>query len=46
MTLGYGATTLPGLTEAITFEKNATFAQYETDRLQSLVDKIVKKIEL
>jgi N-acetylated-alpha-linked acidic dipeptidase len=44
--LGYGATTLPALTEAITFEKNSTLAQYEADRLQSLVDKIVKKIEV
>jgi N-acetylated-alpha-linked acidic dipeptidase len=43
---GYGATTLPALTEAITFEKNSTLAQYEADRLQSLVDKIVKKIEV
>ncbi|KDR83894.1 hypothetical protein GALMADRAFT_236366 [Galerina marginata CBS 339.88] len=43
--LGYGATTLPGLTEAITFEKNATLAQSEADRLQRLIEKLVTKIE-
>ncbi|EMD40935.1 hypothetical protein CERSUDRAFT_71180 [Gelatoporia subvermispora B] len=44
--LGYGATTLPALTEAITYEKNATLAQYETGRLQGLIDKLVKEIEV
>lgn len=43
--LGYGATTLPGLTEAITFKKNATLAQSEASRLEHLIDKLVKKLE-
>jgi len=44
--LGYGATTLPALTEAITFEKNVTLAQHEAGRLQLLIDKLTKKIEV
>lgn len=36
--LGYGATTLPGLSEAIEFEKNHTLASYEEDRLVYLLD--------
>uniref|UniRef100_A0A8H7Y1D9 Zn-dependent exopeptidase n=1 Tax=Psilocybe cubensis TaxID=181762 RepID=A0A8H7Y1D9_PSICU len=44
--LGYGATTFPGLTEAITFEKNATLAQSEADRLQELIDRIVDKVAI
>ena len=43
---GYGATTLPGLTEAITFEKNSTLAQDEVTRLQVLIDNIAKTIKL
>lgn len=43
MPLGYGTTTLPALTEAITFEKNVTLAQYEAGRLQLLIDKLMKK---
>ncbi|KAI0939157.1 hypothetical protein AcV5_000651 [Taiwanofungus camphoratus] len=42
--LGYGATTLPALTEAITFEANATMAQYEAGRLKSLIDKLAETI--
>lgn len=42
--LGYGATTLPALTESITIEKNATQAQYEVERLVALVDGIIKGI--
>lgn len=41
---GYGATTLPALTEAITFEANATMAQYEAGRLKSLIDKLAETI--
>ena len=41
---GYGATTLPALTESITIENNATQAQYEVERLVALVDGIVKGI--
>jgi len=44
--LGYGATTLPGLTEAIIFDKNSTLAQGEVTRLQVLIDNIVKTIKL
>ncbi|KAI0080803.1 Zn-dependent exopeptidase [Panus rudis PR-1116 ss-1] len=38
--LGYGATTLPALTEAIVYEKNTTLAAYEADRLTSLLDNL------
>ncbi|KAI0307023.1 hypothetical protein B0F90DRAFT_1807731 [Multifurca ochricompacta] len=38
--LGYGATTLPALTEAITIENNVTLANYEVNRLKEAVDKI------
>lgn len=41
---GYGATTFPALTESITLEKNATQAQYEVERLEALVDGIIKFI--
>jgi N-acetylated-alpha-linked acidic dipeptidase len=43
---GYGATTFPGLTEAITFEKNSTLAQDEVARLRVLIDNIAKTIKL
>ncbi|KAH9938633.1 Zn-dependent exopeptidase [Fomitopsis serialis] len=42
--LGYGATTLPGLTEAITFENNATLVKYEADRLKVLIDQLAAEI--
>ena len=35
---GYGATTFPALTEALTIEKNTTLAEYEADRLQKIVE--------
>ena len=35
---GYGATTLPALTEAITLENNATLAVYEAERLKVAID--------
>jgi len=38
--LGYGATTLPAISEAITEDKNATFAQEQVDRLQHLLCKL------
>ncbi|KJA29915.1 hypothetical protein HYPSUDRAFT_126892 [Hypholoma sublateritium FD-334 SS-4] len=44
--LGYGATTFPALSEAIQFEKNATLAQLEVARLESLIDQIVGKINV
>jgi N-acetylated-alpha-linked acidic dipeptidase len=37
---GYGATTLPALTEAITIEKNVTLANYEIIRLTERVEKM------
>jgi N-acetylated-alpha-linked acidic dipeptidase len=37
---GYGATTLPALTEAITIENNVTLANYEVMRLTERVDTI------
>ncbi|KAG5219548.1 Glutamate carboxypeptidase [Salix suchowensis] len=43
---GYGATTLPGLTEALTFEKNATLAEYEVNRLVTLLDQLAEKIRV
>lgn len=43
---GYGATTLPALTESITIEHNATQAEYEVKRLETLVDGIIKSIGL
>jgi N-acetylated-alpha-linked acidic dipeptidase len=39
-TSGYGATTLPALTEAITIEKNVTLANYEVIRLTERVEMI------
>jgi len=38
--LGYGATTLPGITEAITLQKNATQAEYEAERLAARIEKM------
>ncbi|KAG2013796.1 hypothetical protein CC2G_010666 [Coprinopsis cinerea AmutBmut pab1-1] len=42
--LGYGATTLPALTEAIAEKLNATEVQYEIDRLVELLDNLAKRI--
>ncbi|KAJ7241891.1 hypothetical protein B0H12DRAFT_1132888 [Mycena haematopus] len=42
--LGYGATPLPALQEAIKFEKNSTLAQYEVGRLTELIDKLADNI--
>ncbi|KAJ3720546.1 hypothetical protein C8R42DRAFT_627782 [Lentinula raphanica] len=44
--LGYGATTLPALTESITLDKNSTLAKYEAERLKALVDKLVETIRV
>lgn len=43
---GYGATTFPALTEAITIEQNATLAEYEAARLQGLIDKLASHIRV
>ncbi|KAH9948355.1 Zn-dependent exopeptidase [Amylocystis lapponica] len=42
--LGYGATTLPALTESITLERNATMAKYEAGRLKALMDKLAVEL--
>jgi len=42
--LGYGATTFPGLTEAIKFDRNETLVKYEADRLKGAIDGIIKKL--
>ncbi|KAJ1311382.1 hypothetical protein OPQ81_009875 [Rhizoctonia solani] len=42
--LGYGATTLPALTEAITIEKNSTLATYEAERLTHLLEKLAERL--
>ena len=37
---GYGATTLPALTESLAIEKNASLAQYEAKRLTELLTRL------
>ncbi|KAF8915721.1 Zn-dependent exopeptidase [Mucidula mucida] len=44
--LGYGATTLPALTEAITIEGNVTLAQYEAGRLKALLDALAENLRV
>ncbi|KDQ64377.1 hypothetical protein JAAARDRAFT_27999 [Jaapia argillacea MUCL 33604] len=44
--LGYGATTMPGLTESITYDKNATLAEYEAARLKELIDGLSARLKL
>lgn len=43
--LGYGATTLPALTEAFTIDHNSTLAKLEVKRLQKLIDNLADEIE-
>jgi len=42
--LGYGATTLPALTEAITLEGNATLAELEAGRLIDLISGLTSEL--
>ncbi|CCM00672.1 uncharacterized protein FIBRA_02711 [Fibroporia radiculosa] len=42
--LGYGATTLPSVTEALTLENNSTLAEIEAKRVSILLDKLAKDI--
>ncbi|KAF8583526.1 Zn-dependent exopeptidase [Ramaria rubella] len=42
--LGYGATTLPGLTEALTLDRNSTLAEFEAERLTKLIKKLAKSM--
>ncbi|RPD66976.1 Zn-dependent exopeptidase [Lentinus tigrinus ALCF2SS1-7] len=44
--LGYGATTLPSVTEALTFEGNATLAEEEASRVAALLDKLSETIKV
>ncbi|KAJ7180363.1 Zn-dependent exopeptidase, partial [Mycena crocata] len=44
--LGYGATPMPALAEAIQFEKNSTLAQYEVGRLTNLLEKLADDIRI
>ncbi|KAI0375832.1 Zn-dependent exopeptidase [Pilatotrama ljubarskyi] len=44
--LGYGATTLPSITEALTFELNATLAEQEASRVSALLDKLTETIKV
>ncbi|KAI0082390.1 Zn-dependent exopeptidase [Panus rudis PR-1116 ss-1] len=43
--LGYGATTLPALTESLTIEQNSTLAKYEAERLKGLIDNLAQTIK-
>ncbi|KAH8096736.1 Zn-dependent exopeptidase [Cristinia sonorae] len=43
--LGYGATTLPGLTEALTIDRNVTLAHEEAKRLTTLLHKLTKSLK-
>nr|ODN97610.1 membrane protein [Cryptococcus depauperatus CBS 7855] len=42
--LGYGATTFPGLTEAITIDHSAALAQKEADELSTLINGIAHRL--
>ncbi|WVR07065.1 hypothetical protein IAU60_004104 [Kwoniella sp. DSM 27419] len=43
--LGYGATTFPALTEAITIDHSAELAQKEADELAEMIDEMAKRLE-
>ncbi|KAF9058017.1 Zn-dependent exopeptidase [Panaeolus papilionaceus] len=43
--LGYGATTFPALTEAITYEKDVSLINYEAERLEELLEKLADAIQ-
>ncbi|KXN89501.1 Glutamate carboxypeptidase 2 [Leucoagaricus sp. SymC.cos] len=43
--LGYGATTLPGLTEAIVFDQDKDAANHEAQRLVDLLDNMAAKLK-
>ena len=43
---GYGATTLPSITEALTFDGNATLAELEASRVGTLLDKLTETIKV
>ncbi|GAA6057337.1 hypothetical protein JCM3770_001099 [Rhodotorula araucariae] len=43
--LGYGATTLPGVTEALTLDQDPVRAAYEVKRLERVFESILKRLE-
>ncbi|KAG6332167.1 hypothetical protein ID866_6926 [Astraeus odoratus] len=43
--LGYGATTLPALTEAVLYERNMTLAEFEAHRLNKLIRQLAKNLK-
>lgn len=43
--LGYGATTFPGLTEAIVLDQDKNAAEHEAERLVDLMEKMIKKLK-
>ena len=45
MSIGYGAATLPALSEAILYEKNATLVEHEVIRLTTLLTQLAYDIE-
>jgi N-acetylated-alpha-linked acidic dipeptidase len=45
LALGYGATTLPAITEAITYEKDGQLAKDEANKLASLLQKMAKDLK-
>ena len=42
---GYGATPLPSIYDALVYEKNATLAQNEVERVQHLLHHMAKMIK-
>jgi N-acetylated-alpha-linked acidic dipeptidase len=44
--LGYGATTLPGITEAISMDGDALAAGREVERLKIHIDNLTERISL
>ncbi|KAL4081558.1 hypothetical protein V8B97DRAFT_2020296 [Scleroderma yunnanense] len=44
--LGYGATTLPALSEAVLYERNMILAEYEVTRLVKLIRKLAKDLRV
>jgi N-acetylated-alpha-linked acidic dipeptidase len=43
-TTGYGATTFPALTEAITYDRNVTLIRHEVSRLETLITRLAVTI--
>ena len=43
---GYGATTLPAVTESITLDSNVTSAELEAERVAYLLDKLTDTLKV